>query len=846
MFDALFLAAPDSEAAIRVRRERKVETKLPFVAHYNDTQILNDDGTQFAVIKLQGIAFDTLSADELAFKKERLNTLLRGFARSNIAIYSYLIRRRDHVYPSGAYSSAFAAELNAYWAEEQRKHAALVNEYYLVIARRPVGKGAQGVIDRFRKVSHTAEMAAVENQRADIAQDIERMCARALKSLVDYQPRLLSLYQDTHGDWFSEPLGFLYYLANWRFCEVRVPRQPIKSWLFTNRPVFDNDLKTFVHLGKVADRYAAVLSTKEYHCETTRSGMLNGLLKVPHELVFCQSFLFEDSRAATTEVDRQQGRLECAGDKGQSQIDELDALMDDVTSRRTAMGWHQGIVIVHSNNPRDVGHASPGRQAGMETEARAVIDVIEAFDHANIEIVREMSSAMEIAYFAQFPGNYRRLIRKKRINTYNFAAFIAFHNYTEGRMAGSWWGSAVTTLPTEGGSRYAWNWHSFGGGMHYPPGHTIFVAPTGTGKSSKLNALIALSDKFGMVYVIFDKDDGSYAFIMANGGRYIDLVPGLSTGWNFCQLPDTPLNRAFMQSQLELMLFELSPEGRREEAEDGDLEKINRAVEGNYRHLPEDRKLANLAQYFGDPGISRLRRRFDQWLPGGKYAGAFDSDSDTLSFSGARYFGFSMTQVFATKDDRYITAIQDYIRHRIAAFQRAGTRLIITFEEAQTLLKHPDSRAQIDEYLETARKNDTIIIGITPNPAAFHLYGTDAFIRQSATKVYLANRGAKAEDYCDHYGASTAHLELLRSWSPDDHNMLITHEGKTVVAHLDFSAPSPMARFLPLLSSNSNARIAIEALMSEVGTAPQHWVPIYMERHIQQDRARLASWRKHT
>ncbi|NKF33939.1 transporter, partial [Pseudomonas sp. BGM005] len=78
---------------------------------------------------------------------------------------------------------------------------------------------------------------------------------------------------------------------------------------------------------------------KEYPA-TTRSGMLDGILTAPFELILTQSFAFTSKADARTIMGRKQNQMVSAGDKAASQIEELGDAMDDLESNRFVLGEH--------------------------------------------------------------------------------------------------------------------------------------------------------------------------------------------------------------------------------------------------------------------------------------------------------------------------------------------------------------------------------------------------------------------------------------------------------------------------------------------------------------------------
>src|SRR5256885_11194721 len=210
--------------------------------------------------------------------------------------------------------------------------------------------------------------------------------------------------------------------------------------------------------------------------------------------------------------------------------------MSDVASGRVAMGWHHLSVLVK---------AADNQLASLD---RALVAVEDCFIDLNIQAVRETLN-LEACFWAQLPGNFQYVARKRRISTTNLAGFASLHNFSRGRPDGNWWGKAITVLETESKTPYFLNFHS--GTGPYPPGHVLVAAPTGRGKSTLLNLLLAQAQRVNPRIFYFDDKNGGEIFARACGAAVTDVALGEPSGFNPLALPDSPANRAFLSQWLE-------------------------------------------------------------------------------------------------------------------------------------------------------------------------------------------------------------------------------------------------------------------------------------------------------
>jgi len=245
---------------------------------------------------------------------------------------------------------------------------------------------------------------------------------------------------------------------------------------------------------------------------------------------------------------------------------------------------------------------------------------------------------MEQCYWAQLPGNKEYIGRPSKINTLNLSGFASMHNYPTGKIAGNHWGDAVTVFDTTSGTPYYFNYHL------RDVGHTTVIGPTGAGKTVLMNFLACQSQKFNCRMFMFDKDRGAEIFVRAMGGQYTIITPGDRCGFNPLKLPDTMENRNFLAEWLKSLVTIHD-----EPFTADDLDKVQEAIEVNYKLDPKDRILRNIAPVFGLEGPGTLAGRLRIWHSNGQYAGVFDNEEDVIDFHSDTIFGFEMGEVLANK-----------------------------------------------------------------------------------------------------------------------------------------------------------------------------------------------------
>ncbi|CAN0542705.1 unnamed protein product, partial [Scytosiphon promiscuus] len=163
-------------------------------------------------------------------------------------------------------------------------------------------------------------------------------------TLQTYGARLLTTY-DTPNGVMSEALEFLSYLINQEARPLRLPRMNLADYLTYKRPFFGSETIEVRGAESADQMVAALISIKEYGPESA-PGMIDGLLRLPHELTVTQSFGFIERQKALDRLNKVQRQMEVADDAAVSLKEQLGHAADDTASGRIAWGEHHLSVLV--------------------------------------------------------------------------------------------------------------------------------------------------------------------------------------------------------------------------------------------------------------------------------------------------------------------------------------------------------------------------------------------------------------------------------------------------------------------------------------------------------------------
>jgi len=496
-----------------------------------------------------------------------------------------------------------------------------------------------------------------------------------------------------------------------------------------------------------------------------------------------------------------------AEDKAISQVAEISDALDMAMSGHVAFGGHQLSILCYDDN--------------LETLEKNTSMAIAELVNVGINPVRE-KFFLEQAYWAQLPANFDFIARGSDINTMNLAGFASLHNYPTGRISGNHWGDAVTVLDTSSGTPYFFNFHQ------RDVGHTTIIGPTGSGKTVLMNFLCAQAQKFNCRTFFFDKDRGAEIFIRAMGGKYTLLEPGKPCHFNPLQLPDTPENRGFIADWLQTLVTTHDEQFTTE-----DRERINEAVNGNYKLQWQDRILRNIAPFLGIEGPGTLAGRLRMWHSGGPYAGVFDNAEDFVDFSVGTAFGFEMGEVL--RERAALEPVLLYLFHRIS-LSLDGTPTIIVLDEAWALIDNKTFSGRIRDWLKTLRKLNGMVVFATQSVEdATNSAISETLIQQTATQIFLPNPKA-TDEYRKAFMVSEREFNLLKTTDPGSRFFLVKQGKDVVVAKLDLSG---MEEAVNILSARAETVAILDEIREVVGDNPEAWIPLFQDR-LRRERERVS------
>ena len=774
-------------------RDAPAGAHLPYARHLDDHTIETRDGLLVQTIRLRGLLFETADSEELNYRAELRDAMLRAVGSSRYALYHHLVRRRADADLSAEFPDDFSRDLDSRWQQRLAGRQLYVNELFLTLVRRPL-QGRIGTADRLRNWFSRSTNRNAANLAAD-KHAIDNAREALMAALGQYDPVLLTTYEEG-GDRRSEPLEFNSWLFNADMRPVVLPHGDLGHHIPARRISFGLDTAELAPAGPLPRRFVAMVSIKDWPSRTL-PGMFDELARLPFEMTMSQSFAFVERREALGKMNLALRRMRSAEDEAVSLREELSIAKDEVAAGRAGFGEHHTTIAIHAED--------------LKLLDSHVAEVIALLADLGINAVRE-DIALEPAFWAQFPGNFRYIARRGLVSTTNFAGFASLHNFPVGRARRNHWGDAVTLFETTAAGPYFFNFHQ------HDLGNFTVIGPSGSGKTVVLNFLLAQARKFNPRIIFFDKDRGAELFIRAIGGAYDRLRPEAASGLNPIQLPDTPSNRQFLMEWLSLLAGGL---------DSGEAEQVRDAIETSYLQPPARRRLRHLVELFRGsdrPRADDLHARLRPWHGGGERAWLFDNAEDMTDLS-AQTVGFDMTAILDDPVAR--TPAMLYFFHRVEE-RLDGSPAIIVIDEGWKALDDDVFVRRIRDWEKTIRKRNGIV-GFATQSAQDALESriASAIIEQAATQIFMINPKARAEDYINGFGLSRHEFELVKTLPDSSHCFLIRHGKESVVARLDLTGEKEL---LTILSGRESTVRIFDELAKTHGTDPAHWLAPLLAR----------------
>ena len=370
----------------------------------------------------------------------------------------------------------------------------------------------------------------------------------------------------------------------------------------------------------------------------------------------------------------------------------------------------------------------------------------------------------------------------------------------------------ITT--TDGSTPFRVNLHTQG-----ELGHTLIIGPSGNGKTTFINGIIASSRRYrrSKVCIFTIKGGGEIVTRLLGGVSYdVGSVSRGSLGFQPLAYADEPNERVDLLDWLLGLLTDQQVEINTEVR--GELTKALDMIAAN---PVKRRTLTHLTAYVNSPEIKAALRHYT--LDGGTYGRLLDDDEDRIALSDV--LNFDMTELLKKPSSaKHVLAhLFRYVERRIFT----GEHVILVVDEAWRFLGDALFTAKFEEWLRAARSKNVVVVFATQNMKD-GLDGTIGKVLGDAENVpniiLLPNERAKSEKGRRAYeqlGFHERDIEIVASATPMKQYYFTCPKGRRL---FDFNL-GPLGRVLCASTSTDDLNLAHKILAEH----PDEFAPYFLE-----------------
>ena len=597
------------------------------------------------------------------------------------------------------------------------------------------------------------------------------------------------------------------------------------------------------YIPKIGKKHIYVLSIMGYVNPTTEAGLLEELSTYPLIYRWSNRFIAMSESTAESEIKRYQKHWH-------NKIKGLLGTIKEALFARSGQSSHlnyklnqdavemvdetQGALTANSNHSTRFGYWASAI-IFMHEDQNIILSAIKSTSHylekkgftTHIEDVNVLD-----AWLGSIPAHGSANVRRLFLNSFNLSHVLPLHTLWTGNAMSSTHSLLPKDSPpvfyakTTGHTPF--RFHTDVGDV----GHILIVGPTGSGKSTFLQFLMAQFLRYeGSKIFAFDNNYSNQALTVALEGHHYDI--GNSNDSNdlndsnqlgFCPLynleTDAQKLRAgqFIEKLVLLQNIQITPDIKHaistainllaentEYIEDTECNMQNNTqsnlenVEKNKQNKKNERsrknsKNRNLTVLRSMIQHQEVKSALQFYTLEGQFKlldAVEDSLQDSHHQSGFLHT-FEMSWLLAQKPEIYLPVLMHCFNHITEYIEKTKGRYptLIPLEEAWKYIKHPVFAEQLLEWQKTLRKGNGRLVFITTSlsdlydPATQSLTQLTASILEScATKIYLPNPSMEESIKLlySKMGLNDRQIQIIKEAQPKQHYYVVTPEGNRLI-----------------------------------------------------------------
>jgi type IV secretion/conjugal transfer VirB4 family ATPase len=809
---------------------------LPWFKPVTPGLILNLDGSLLAGFEYSGVDIESSDDNELEAAIQSMETAMSGFD-DHFTLWSFIDKRRRIYTQESAIHNDVARVVDQRWRDLVDDGTQRSVRHVICVSYQPFG-GALGYFDEVgarvvdKQENFGKACIAVAIERLSRKAQLERLEGKLNGAILKFEDRLAQ-FRDTimarvqidrlEGNRFLTELANRCNLASSRE-QVSLPDNDhyfLNTLLPVDTPYREpNGLLRFEGSGSRV--YAQMHSVKGYP-GLASNGAVEQLLFTPADFTLVQMFKFLDQEKAKKMVQDLEGHYRAnvktplvqimekffgveseRVNSGQRELanDAQQALVE-ATVDNVNFGYHSMALQVLGRTPDEV-HQSTQALYGVMT-------------NAGYGLVKETINSMS-AFAVTVPGADKAVTRTTLISSRNLADLTVVRTVRAGENVNRYLSEqrgveseALTILPSASDVPELFNLHV--GDV----GHFMIVGPAGGGKTTFINFLIMMWQRYAPCRVIaIDKDLSNYITIKGLGGEYIDLRPSASrqvrmnpARW-LADRAKWPQLRRWLE--LAMLAFDKSP------LTPDEIRQLDSAI--TMAHGSTSPYTLSLIYTLLAGQNQSLAGRLFPWTRGSdRYGDLFDNEEDQFQLGAIT--GIEVGGLLA--DEHVAPAMLAYLFGVIDELVDGRTPVLIYLEEAWYLLGNPAFREMFEDWIRTMRKRTAAVGLATQSVADIRKTPLSSVLNDNIkTRIFLPNLQAfdSIDVYRDAFGLRDDEVNIIRMARQKRQYYVVQDNRRRLV---ELPLPSDI---LAMTRSDGRAK---EIFNRCVGSGSSNWLNDYVE-----------------
>lgn len=781
-------------ASVTPRNTLSADHLANLMEYHVDDRIVTLPGERvMSVIRLRGTPYETVDLAEKEAKLDQLNRFFLMLSKkegSKLLIQTYISKTPVSV----------TAEYH---------HDLPDVDDFLRVRSEPFRTG------RYKAVSYTVVMVLKYRSLDDGIARMRELLTSAETMLQEYDPSILGIEENEYGALFSQIGRFFSLIFNGYEGDVLLSDTRLGDAVMDSTTSFAAYDFIEQRPNRGGKRFATTYDLRDYPSNSS-VGMWDAAIEEPCDFVLVQTFHFIPRNEAKDTLKKHANNL-TATDGETEQVTELWEARDALTDGQIAFGMYHAALIVWGNTSQEA-IDNGARLTGM---------------FANHDTLFVRSTQTNIyTYYAQFPAYTDAIYRSLR-STMNLACGFSLHVVPTGKATGNPPGDGTALMPlmTTKESILFLNAHDSPIGQNNTgekfAGHLVLTGATGTGKTTLEAAIILHFSRWKPAIFAIDYNQAMRHVLEALGTQYFVILPGISTGINPFQLPDTP---ALRQHLLEMVM---TCAGGKALLSEEEKKQIERNIHSVLTHsIFENRSMSLLVQGIPPKGENSLRARLERWTRGQSLGWVLDAPINQFNPASTRRLAFDGTKIlqktFYEKNAEVVEVLLNTLFFMKEGMRPDGGLLLNVIAEYWVPLSFESTADRIKDCLKAGRTRNEIVIMDTQSPedAINTPYAADV-VQQIPTQIWLPNEEADEVGY-GKFGVKGERFAALKKLHRYSRQFLVKQGNQTVIAQ--FVLDEKLKYWLPLLSSTEENLLEAARIKERLNTNdPAVWLPEFLK-----------------